>query len=894
VHSIDPHICHRDIKSFNFLVSSRFVIKIADLELGVLKSKNSTKSTGTPTHHSTSSPLVSAADQTATSPTDLVSTSPGVADPTVVDVAALLPNWLAPEVFHCDIFRYLTSNIFFFCFHLKVITNRRFQQASDIYSLGIVFWEIFSKQLPFENEYRAETIRQKIVSGEKLPIPEEIVNTPIGKLIQKCWVYDPHYRPTAEDICEILENMIQNVFEELILHFPVQNTPDFAALEAFYDQAYRRTINNTMSATASSMGDRVPSRRNGDGNNNGIVNTATNVFRMLNPFYWIRRYSRVRTASGSTVEDPLLTPREQRSRANSNNDGEYREEDDEEMGADSESSQSRNESADFYSSTMVNYANLNQENYQLTPKKLKFPFLLTSSITSKEDKDEAHHSDYALPNNLSRTNPLNFLSIPQEALNAIHLIKQEKYSFNLENSNEAWAIFTPNYPYIHVYGTSHFYNLFNVPSSFGKDYQLLSLISLLYPEFEAIPSCSRHSNSIVEKAVMNNDYGKMRLNYAKEFLNVFKNYYKDGKNLRRAIHDILCFHLPFISIYNQQKRQEQFASSFSLSRQSIDSVEDPLPPYSSADPLRSQHSSLSLSDRIRGYNLMCSVHVYPVYAPQKENVTPKTSQVSSAIDKLKKNKKKKDKETTGSNNINNNIDSSNIDDERQGRGQEKMSKDKYEEIDFNEIDKEEEQKQTREQSPEQGKDESKSPLSFKKATPNPKSKNYKDHHHTNHTSGKKSSVYEEVEKPMYFAILFNELKEQEVLHRLNSQTNQSNDHSETNRRNESHDRVTDEEALFLNFLNSSENDPTATSMEAGAASSKLYQQKINSNPRYESHHLSFKHDPTKNPKLWDRFSRFWTESNHQTNNPHPTNKNYSPLNNLQDERRRIHSADISI
>jgi hypothetical protein len=640
---------------------------------------------------------------------------------------------------------------FFFIF--KVITNRRFQQASDIYSLGIVFWEIFSKQLPFENEYRAETIRQKIVSGEKLPIPEEIVNTPIGKLIQKCWVYDPHYRPTAEDICEILENMIQNVFEELILHFPVQNTPDFAALEAFYDQAYRRTINNTMSATASSMGDRVPSRRNGDGNNNGIVNTATNVFRMLNPFYWIRRYSRVRTASGSTVEDPLLTPREQRSRANSNNDGEYREEDDEEMGADSESSQSRNESADFYSSTMVNYANLNQENYQLTPKKLKFPFLLTSSITSKEDKDEAHHSDYALPNNLSRTNPLNFLSIPQEALNAIHLIKQEKYSFNLENSNEAWAIFTPNYPYIHVYGTSHFYNLFNVPSSFGKDYQLLSLISLLYPEFEAIPSCSRHSNSIVEKAVMNNDYGKMRLNYAKEFLNVFKNYYKDGKNLRRAIHDILCFHLPFISIYNQQKRQEQFASSFSLSRQSVDSVDDPLPPYSSADPLRSQHSSLSLSDRIRGYNLMCSVHVYPVYAPQKENVTPKTSQVSSAIDKLKKNKKKKDKESTGSNNINNNIDSSNIDEEQQGRGQEK-----YEDIDFNEMDKEEEQKPTREQSPEQGKDESKSPLSFKKATPNPKSKNHKDHHHTNHTSGKKSSVYEEVEKPMYFAILFNELK----------------------------------------------------------------------------------------------------------------------------------------
>ena len=34
LHSISPQLCHRDIKSFNFLVDEHLVAKVADLELG--------------------------------------------------------------------------------------------------------------------------------------------------------------------------------------------------------------------------------------------------------------------------------------------------------------------------------------------------------------------------------------------------------------------------------------------------------------------------------------------------------------------------------------------------------------------------------------------------------------------------------------------------------------------------------------------------------------------------------------------------------------------------------------------------------------------------------------------------------------------------------------------
>ena len=78
-------------------------------------------------------------------------------------------------------------------------------RKSDIYSLGILFWEITSGYPPFPNipinalSYKiAMSLREKPIIGT----PSAYVN-----LYRKCWDDDPNLRPTINDVFDILENI---------------------------------------------------------------------------------------------------------------------------------------------------------------------------------------------------------------------------------------------------------------------------------------------------------------------------------------------------------------------------------------------------------------------------------------------------------------------------------------------------------------------------------------------------------------------------------------------------------------------------------------------------------------------------------------------------------------
>ena len=80
-------------------------------------------------------------------------------------------------------------------------------EKSDIYSLGVLLWEITSGNPPF---LKIESDYAIIVKIANQGIREKpIIDTPsaYANLYEKCWDDDPNKRPTIDDVFDILEKI---------------------------------------------------------------------------------------------------------------------------------------------------------------------------------------------------------------------------------------------------------------------------------------------------------------------------------------------------------------------------------------------------------------------------------------------------------------------------------------------------------------------------------------------------------------------------------------------------------------------------------------------------------------------------------------------------------------
>ncbi|CAD6230373.1 unnamed protein product [Miscanthus lutarioriparius] len=126
-------IVHRDLKSANCLVNKHWTVKICDFGLSRVM----------------------------------------IDSPMTDNSSAGTPEWMAPEL----------------------IRNEPFTEKCDIFSLGVIMWELCTLSRPWEGISPVQVVYAVANEGSRLEIPEG----PLGRLIADCWA-EPENRPSCQEI----------------------------------------------------------------------------------------------------------------------------------------------------------------------------------------------------------------------------------------------------------------------------------------------------------------------------------------------------------------------------------------------------------------------------------------------------------------------------------------------------------------------------------------------------------------------------------------------------------------------------------------------------------------------------------------------------------------------
>ena len=91
-------------------------------------------------------------------------------------------RWMAPE------------------FHKRADTKTC--QRCDIFSYGMILYEMFTHEIPFSNIHKDVDVASSIRGGKRPSLPQDL---PLDakKFVQSCWKQEPQDRPTFEQILEV-------------------------------------------------------------------------------------------------------------------------------------------------------------------------------------------------------------------------------------------------------------------------------------------------------------------------------------------------------------------------------------------------------------------------------------------------------------------------------------------------------------------------------------------------------------------------------------------------------------------------------------------------------------------------------------------------------------------
>ncbi|XP_008677879.1 uncharacterized protein [Zea mays] len=144
LHHCSPPIVHRDLKSSNLLVDKNWTVKVADFGLSRLKLETFLRT----------------------------KTGKGT------------PQWMAPEV----------------------LCNEPSDEKSDVYSYGVILWELVTQKIPWDNLNTMQVIGAVGFMDQRLDIPSD-TDPKWASMIESCWDSDPQKRPSFLEVLDRLRDL---------------------------------------------------------------------------------------------------------------------------------------------------------------------------------------------------------------------------------------------------------------------------------------------------------------------------------------------------------------------------------------------------------------------------------------------------------------------------------------------------------------------------------------------------------------------------------------------------------------------------------------------------------------------------------------------------------------